>query len=349
MASFSIDVLNKIRDTASADYKARIPEATQQTIAQIGQAFATYTPLFNEFKDALINRIGLTLLDSASFENKLKHFKKGMKTDAQDVQEIFVAMAKAEGTYDPNGVNVFGRRAYSDVNVCYHRQNRRDKYVISLGDLDFRRNFTSPATLDAFMSAQLNSVYVGDEYDEWNIFKHLLATFSYTPAGSETANSYFNYEVPVLTGTNNEAACKQFVKTLKKAIQDMGFMSDKFNAAGVMRRTAPGNYALLIHQDLLPEISIEVLMSAFNKSEADIKPTIITMDDFDELTTAADGTKTYALLVEKDFPRIWDTLTHMEPARNPDGLYTNYFYHHHQILSLSPFKNAVRFAAKAAT
>lgn len=339
--SFSVEVLNKIRDTASAEYQARIPEATRENIATIGQAFQSYTPLYNEFCSALLNRIGLTIFETATFKNKLAAFKLGEMTTGQDVQEIFVGMAKAEGMYDPEGKNPLGRRTYSDVNVIYHRQNRRDKYVISLGDLDFRRNFTSATTLDTFLSAQLNSIYQGDEYDEWNLFKHLLATYSFE------GNSYFDYNVPLLDGANNAAACKTFVKTLKKAVQDQSFVSDQFNAAGVKRRTAEGNFALLIHKDLLPEIDVEVLMGAFNAEKANIKPTIITVDDFDELTKK-DNKQTYALLVEKDFPRIWDTLIHSEQIRNPDGLFTNTFYHHHQILSLSPFKNAVRLCAATA-
>lgn len=338
--SFSLDALNQIRSTASQEYQNRIPEATRDTIATIGQAFQTYTPLYNEFCAELLNRIGLTLFEQATFSNKLAPFKLGELTTGQDVQEIFVGMAKAEGMYDPEGKNPLGRRQYSDVNVIYHRQNRRDQYAISIGDIDFRRSFRSPEVLDAFLSAQLNSIYQADQYDEWNIFKHLFATYGFE------GKSYFDYETPLLDGANNASACTTFVKTLKKAVQDQTFMSDQFNAAGVKRRTADNNFALLIHKDLLPEISVEVLMSAFNKEQADIKPTIITVDDFDELTTK-DGTQTYGLLIEKDFCRIWDTLIHSEQIRNPQGLFTNTFYHHHQILSLSPFKNAVRLAGKA--
>lgn len=335
--SFSLDVLNKIRTTASADYQERIPEATRENFATIGQAFATYTPLYNEFCAALLNRIGLTLFSTATFENKLKKFKLGELTSQQDVQEIFVSMAQAEGKYDPTGPNPLGRRDPADVAVAYHRQNRQDKYAISIGDIDFRRNFTSPAALDAFISAQLNSIYTADEYDEWVMFKRLLSTFSYTPKGG-TAKTYFEYEVPLIDGANNAAACKQFVKTLSKAVRDQTFMSDQYNAAGVKRRTNPEDFVLLLHKDILPEIDVEVLMGAFNPQKANIKPEIITMDDFDELA----GEQVYGLLIEKDFCRIWDTLLHSEQIRNPDGLFTNTFYHHHQILSLSPFKNAVK-------
>lgn len=343
---YSIDVLNTIRSNASTDYQDRIPEATRNNFAQIGQALETYTPLYNEFCAALLNRIGLTLFEQATFENKLKHFKLGEMTSAQDVQEIFVSMAQAEGAYDPAGPNPLGRRDPAEVDVTYHRQNRRDKYVMSIGDLDFRRNFTSPAALDAFLSAQLNSIYTADEYDEWVMFKHLLATFGYqTKTGGK--KGYFEYDVPLIDGANNAEACKTFVKTLKKAVQDQTFMSDQFNAAGVKRRTSPDNFALLLHKDVLPEISVELLMSAFNQEHADIKPPIIVMDDFDELTKDASGNPTYGLLVDKDFPRIWDTVIRSEQIRNPDGLFTNTFYHHHQILSLSPFKNAVRLVGKA--
>lgn len=341
--AYTIEMLNQIRANASQDYQNRIPEATRENFATIGQAFDTYKVLYNEFCDALLNRIGLTLFEEATFVNKLKPFKLGMLTSAQDVQEIFTSMAKAEGKYDPAGPNPLGRRAPADISVIYHRQNRQDYYCMTIGDIDFKRNFRSPEALDHFLSAQLNSIYTADEYDEWVMFKHLLATYSFKPEGG-TAKSYFEYECPTIDGAES---VKAFIKTLKKAVQDMSFMSDKYNAAGVMRRTSPDNFALLINKDMMPEISVEVLMSAFNQEQADIKPTIITMDDFDELTMDASGRTTLGLLVEKDFARIWDTAVHSEQIRNPQGLFTNTFYHHHQILSLSPFKNAVRLVEKA--
>lgn len=339
--AFSLDILNKIRASASQEYQTRIPEATRENIASIGMAFATYTPLYNEFCSALLNRIGLTLFATTTFQNKLKHFKKGELTSGQDVQEIFVQMASAEGEYDPEGKNPFGRRDPAPTDVVYHRQNRRDKYVMSIGDLDFRRTFTSPAVLDAFLSAQLNSIYTADEYDEWVIFKELFGSYSFKRKDG-TTHSYFEYEVPLLDGANNASAVKTFVKTLKKAVQDQTFMSTDFNAAGVKRRTDPDKFTLLLHKDILPEIDVELLMTAFNPGKGSISPTIITMDDFGGLSS-----DTYGLLIEDDFCRIWDTLIHSEQIRNPDGLFTNTFYHHHQILSASPFRNAVRLKAKA--
>ena len=328
---FSISVLNNIRANASTEYAERIPEATQTNIATIGQAFQTYTLLYNEFCTSLVNKIGKTILETKLFENKLARFKSGTILSQQDVEEIFIEMAKAEGDYDAAGPNPLGRRTPPDVSVIYHRQNRQDYYCISIGDIDFVRVFRSESTLDSFITGLINSVYSGASYDEWLAMKNLMATYE----------GYFDYEVPVITEATAEAGAKRFVKTLRKAVQDLSFASDQYNAAGVTTWTDPENMVLFVNKDVLAEVDVEVLAKAFHMGKTDIQVEIVPMDDFGTLTD------TYGLLVDKDWFRVFDTLSHMEPQRNAQGLFTNYFYHVHQILSASTFKNAVRFKAVA--
>lgn len=340
---YSLDILASIRNNASEDYAARIPEATQENIAAIGQAFMTYEPLYNEFCAALINKIGRTIINQKMAKNRLARFKAG-SVSPHDVEEIFIEMAKAEGSYDKTGPNPLGRRTPPDVKVIYHRENRQDYYAISLGDIDFLRVFRSESTLDTFIKGMINSVYSADVHDEWLAMKNVLATYV-KPGTSEIG--YFDYEVPKLTEadfTGKATGAMKFSAALRKAVNDMAFMSDKFNAAGVMTFSEPSEMVLLLNKDVAAHIDVALLSQAFNPSHADIKvtPNIVIMDDFGTLTD------TYALLVDKDWFRIYDTLQKMEPQRNAQGLFTNYFYHHHQILSASTFKNAVRFKAVAA-
>lgn len=326
---FSIDVLNSIRMNASAEYQERIPEATQQNIISVGNALETYNLLYNEFFPALFNKIGKTMIECKLFKNKLARFKSGTIFTQQDVEEMFIEMHKAEGSYNPQGPNPLGRRNPPEVKVVYHRQNRQDYYAITVGDLDVVRVFRSEGTLDTFITGLFNSVYSGAEYDEWQATKNLLATY----------DGYCDYQVLYIDPEVGDVAeaTKNFVKTVRKASQDMTFASDKLNKAGVMTWTPVENQVLLVNKDVLAEVDVEVLAKAFNMGKTDIQVEIISMDDFGSLK------KTYGLLVDKDFFRIWDTLSKMEPQRNAQGLFTNYFYHIHQILSLSPFKNAIRF------
>lgn len=321
----SIAILNNIRLNASEEYQSRIPEATQTNIRDIGNAFEQYTVLFNEFCDSLINKIGKTILETKMFENRLARFKGGL-TRPNDVEEIFIEMAKAEGAYDPDGKNPLGRRTNPDVKVIYHRQNRQDKYVISIGDIDFTRVFRNESTVDVFVKGLINSVYSGDNYDEWLAMKNLLATYE----------GYDPYEVQ--ESTDKGVFAKNFIKTLRKAVLDCSFPSTEHNAAGVNTWSNPSEMVLLVHKDVTVECDVELLAKAFHQSNTDasVVPEIVVMDDFGDLTD------TYALLVDRDWFRVWDTKIHMEGQRNADGLFTNYFFHHHQILSASTFKNAIK-------
>lgn len=326
---YSLSILNNIRTNASTEYQTRIPEATRENISTIGNALQTYTVLYNEFADALINKIGKTIIESKLFKNKLARFKSGTIANQQDVEEIFIEMAKSESSYDANGSNPKGRREAPDVKTIYHRMNRRDCYAITIGDIDFARVFRSEDTLDSFIASLINSVYSGAAYDEWLAMKNLLATY----------DGYHDVEVVKLTEANAADAAKDFVKRLRKVAQDMTFVRTDFNKAGVKTWTPDGNAVLLVNKDLLAEIDVEVLAKAFHLGKTDVNVDVVVMDDFGALTD------TYGLLVDKDFFRVWDTLSKMEPERNAHGLFTNYFYHVHQILSLSTFKNAVRFKA----
>lgn len=320
---FSVSVLNNIRANASQEYQTRIPKATQQNIISVGNALETYDLLYNEFFPALFNKIGKTMIESKLFKNKLSRFKSGTIFTQQDVEEMFIEMSKAEGEYDKTGPNPLGRRTGPNVKTVYHRMNRQDYYAITIGDLDVVRVFRSEASLDTFITGLFNSVYSGAEYDEYLAMKNLLATY----------NGYCDYGVAEIT---DEASAKEFVKTVRKASQDMTFASTAYNKAKVMTWTPVEKQVLFINKDVLAEVDVEVLSKAFNMGKTNIQVEIVSMDDFGALTD------TYGLLVDESFFRVWDTLSKMEPQRNAQGLFTNYFYHIHQILSLSPFKNAIR-------
>ena len=352
---FSIDMLNTIRVNASPEYMERVPEATQYNMGEVGAALATYTTLANEFVGALFNKIGKTIIEAKLFNNKLARFKSGTIANHQDVEEIFIQMAKAEGAYNPAGPNPLGRRELPDIKTIYHRENRRDVYTVSIGDIDFIRVFRSEATLDSFISGLFNSIYSGANYDEWLHMKSLMVHYSLTSLFgpmAENDNKIDNalaYQTLNFASTDNkELWAKNFVKTVRKAITDMSFVSDQFNLAHVKTWTNPEDLVLFVNKDVVSEVDVEVLAKAFNMGKTDIQTEIVVMDDFDteSIPSIGEAAPVYALLADKEFFRVFDTLSHFEPQRNAEGLFTNYFYHVQQILSYSTFKNAVWITGK---
>ena len=330
---FSIDALNSIRAEASQEYQDRIPEATQENITTIGNALQSYKPLYNEFSVALLCKIGKTMIESKLFQNRLARFKSGVIVDQQDVEEIFVEMAKAESAFDPDGPNPLGRRETVQDKVVYHRLNRADVYAVSIGDLDFRRVFRSESTLDAYITKKINALYSGANKDEFLLMVNLLATY----------DGYFDYEVPVMAGADPHETAKTFVKSLRKAVMDVTLdSSTEYNKAHVETWAEPEKLVLLVHKDVLAEVDVEVLSKAMNMGKTDIQVKVVPMPHFGSLT------ETYGLLVDEEWFRVWDTVMDMEPQRNAHGKFTNYFLHVQQIISCSPFKTALRFKPKTA-
>ena len=340
---YALDILASIRNNASAEYQNRVPVATQTNISTIGRVMETYDVVYNEFVDALMHRIGKTLVTTALFTNKLAKFKSGTVISGQDVEDIFVnAFKKAEGAYDPeggmgaDGIHPFKRRDYEETKGYYYRMNRRDKYVCTIYRDDVVRAFNSLTALASFISAQFNSMYTGAEFDEYEHMKKILSD-------GIKADHFFTYMVKPIGGegasdADIQSACKAFVRTVKKAISDVSYPSTLYNSAGVKTKTDKSNLVLFINKDIPPHLDVDLYSLIFGVNYAQLGVEVVEVDNFGDDTSG-----TYALLVDKDFFKVYDVKNQMTQLENPDGLYTNYWLHIWQILSYRKFATAVRF------
>ena len=92
----TIDILNTIRANASAEYQSLVPEIEQSTdIPAVGEVLYGYPALANQFINALVNRIALVRVKSATFNNAYAKFKKGYLEFGETVEETFVNICKA--------------------------------------------------------------------------------------------------------------------------------------------------------------------------------------------------------------------------------------------------------------
>jgi hypothetical protein len=84
-------------------------------------------------------------------------------------------------------------------------------------------------------------------------------------------------------------------------------------------------------------VSTDLLAWAFNSNNFDPNIQKIVIDDFGSMGD------TQAVLVDKNFFMVWDKLYKTTNQYNAEGMYWNYWLHHHQLLSTSQFHNAVAF------
>ena len=177
MATNNTTILHDIWLNGTNDFQQRIPEPTQSNIDQvIGTLFEPMNQTYyNQFMDALIMRIGTTYVHQQSFRNPLREFKKPQLAYGNTIQEIIPKWIRAH-SYVDDAEDVF-KMARPDARTWYHSQNRRDRYDITVNDVELRTAFTDSNGLNQLVASIMNVPINSDEYDEYRIMMQLIAAY----------------------------------------------------------------------------------------------------------------------------------------------------------------------------
>ena len=331
-----VNIVNTILSNASADYKARVPQATQTNIAEVGTAIMEFKATENEFLNALVNKIAMQIVWNRVFSNPLSVLKKGTVPLGKNLEEIYTNPATGQ-KYDPTGADLL-TRALPDVKAIYHAMNRQDKYKVTVSKTQLITAFTSWAKLEELLNDIVNTIYSGDNLDEFLLMKELFAS-------AITGGKIKTVDVDPLTDTS---AVKAFVKSIKTVGQGMAFPSSLYNSYADVNKDVEGvtpaitwcpieNQVLVMRNDVSVEVDMELLAQAFNVSYAELKQRTLIVDSFGSATNCG------AILCDENFIRVYDNLKQVENFHNGEGLYDNFILHHWQTYSLSLFANAMAF------
>lgn len=335
-----IELLNVIRSEASQAYQDRVPVATQNNIAEVGNPILNFQAAQNEFLDALVNRIGMVIITSRSYNNPLKPFKRGIMSLGETVEEIFVNIIKAEPYYlvDDQGKTAcedeFGRRL-PDVRAVFHTRNRQDKYPITIQNDDLRTAFLSYQGVEDLVSKIIEAVYTSDEYDEFLLMKNV-----FFEAGLRGALTPIT--IPGLDTADN---AKETMTIFRKSALDLTFMRNDSNYMGVTTHTPIDDQVIFLLTSVASSVDVEVLASAFNMDKTNFIGRRVIVDDFGGLEKEG----VVAIQTDRDWFMVFDNYLTMTSDYVASRLYYNYFLHHWETLSYSPFKNARAFVTKAPT
>lgn len=338
-----IEVLNTIRDNASAEYQNRIPEATQTNIEEIRAAMIDDDNILvaNEFTNALLNKVAKTEIITKVFKNKLKSLKKGTKPLGDTIEEVYNNFIKGEQFDGTGNTTALMGRKLPDVKTCYHRMNKQMKYPVTISRERLSKAFKSYENLESFYNSILQSVYNSVELDEFIHMKQLFKS-----AFTNNAIKKITVSDPLTTDG------KEFIKTVKTVSGMMEFPSTEFNAYLTAQKTdkkpittfsKKSEQVLIIDTATDVALSVDVLASIFNMSVAEFNDTRkIVIDVFPEPTMRA-------VLVDEQFFQVFDDLFTFKGWENPESLYMNYWCHTWQTLAYSILVNAVAFCVEGAS
>ena len=320
------DLLNRIRNSASPTYQSYVPLANIDNVAEVGAGIQLLSTVQNEFIAALVERIGKVVIHNKIMNNPLKFFKKGKMETGRTIEEVFVDIAE-EHLYDPDlaETEVF-KREIPDVKTLFHEVNRKGFYKKTVQENSLQQAFTSWSGVSNLITGIINSLYNGNNVDEFEYMKALVDNYD--------AKGLFTV-VPV-TPITDESTGKAFIKKVKAFSNRFTFPSRDYNAMAVKTITNKDDQYLLLPSDTEANIEVDVLASAYNMDKVTFAGHYTLVDKFG-------NPDIQAVLIDRDWFMVYDTLFKMRVASNGQGLYDNYFLHIWQILSTSQFANAVVF------
>lgn len=352
----TIDILNVIRQNASYDYQQNVPEVeTANDIPRVGEIIYGTPAFANQFINALVNRIAIVRVQSATFNNPYSILKKGYLEYGETVEDIFVSIAKAVDFNVEKAAKREFQRTIPDVRSAFHVMNWRVMYPVTIQDEDLRQAFLNIEGVQNLIAKIVDAVYTAAEYDEFLLFKYLLI---------KAISHGKMFPTSIGAGADLSEAAVQFRGTSNL----LPFMSNDYNEAAVKTNTPKDRQVIFMDAMFNAKFDVSVLASAFNMDKADFMGRLFLIDNwtdfdnerFDIIRANSDGieevtTDELALLanvkaaiMDEKWFQVYDNKNKFTEKYVASGLYWNYFYHTWKTVSNSPFANAVVFVASTA-
>lgn len=352
----TIDIMNVIRQNASYEYQQNVPKVAKASdIPRVGEVIYGTPAFANQFINALVNRIAIVRVQSATFNNPYSILKKGYIEFGETVEDIFVSIAKAVDFDPEKAAQREFQRTIPDVRSAFHTMNWRVMYPVTIQDEDLKQAFLSIDGVQNLIAKIVESVYTAAEYDEFLLFKYLLIkAISHGKIHSKSVGD----------GTNLDTAAVQFRGTSNL----ISFMSDKYNELKVKNNTPKDRQVIFMDSLFNAEFDVNVLASAFNMDKADFMGRLFLIDNwtefdnarFDVIRANSDGIEEVtsdelallanvkAVILDEKWFQVYDNNNKFTEDYVASGLYWNYFYHTWKTVSNSPFANAIAFVTTAA-
>ena len=265
-------------------------------------------------------------------------------------QEIYINPAKGRRFNVDDFAGLLAKYE-ADIKVQYPSVNTDIQYPVTITREKLRNAFTSWSNLNDFISGISNSLYNGAYIDEYRFTKNLVGNAYRT-------NSV---QMQVVSALSSEANRKAFVKALRNAFLDFQEPNSNNNAwskvggygNAVVTWSNPEDIVLLIRNDVLTEIDVEVLASAFNMDKTNFMGRVVAVDNFDKYdengNKTFDGSAILGLIADKSWFRIKEQDMAMDEFYNANNRTWQMYLNVVKMYNYSVFANAKLIVTSAPT
>jgi hypothetical protein len=334
MAVNNNTILAKAWLQGSNDFQQRIPDPTQAGMKATVKALLDpmNRQYYNQFIDTLVNRIGKTIVRSKRWENRLAAFKGDSLYYGTTIQEIAPKWITAHSYTDYDDTLL--KLARPEAQSWYHSVNRQDRYDISINDIELRRAFVNEYGLNDFINSVMDVPYNSDAWDEYLCMRELISFYE---------REFGFFKINLSAAPTDEATGKEMLRKVRTYAGKLEFPSTLYNASvieDIPVFAKQDELVLITTPEVEAALDVETLASVFNLDKADLKYRTVIIDEF-PIPDAQ------AILTTADWFVVHDLVYETTSFYNPQNLSTNYYLHHHEIVSCSPFVPAILFTTAA--
>lgn len=326
----SIDMLNAIRNDASAAYADAVPIATGENIRDVGRAIMQNDNYINEFLDNLVNRIGKTLITGKVWSNPLKKYKLGLIEMGEIVQDIFVNSVEEKFYNMFNAEKEVFKIAIPDVRACYYAMNSQKVYKTTINESMLVQAFMSMDGVQNLVQGIISRMAFQDECYEFEVMVKMI---------KEAYQKGMFYPIQLQNAPTTEQTAKELVKFARAQFSKTKFPSTDYNYVGVKTVSEVEDIMLVIDSDLEALLDVEVLAKAFNMEKTEFLGHLTVIPKMPVENC-------HAIMIDKNWWKVWDNKITTQTIYNSEGLYYNYTFHHWATFCISPFENAIIFTTE---
>ena len=345
--------VNKVREQATQGYQDNVPVLNDNNLASFKEAFFAYQPAINEFYVGLVNLFAKIIWNTDRFNHKLSFLKKGNYTIGYDIEEIHTNPVNPALYDNTDGAGILGDYP-PEVLTAFYRENRHDVFPLTTNTEILSRAMDSWERLGNFINSTRIAVDNGNALREFNLLKQSIV-------GMYEKSGFVTREVD----SSTDDGVADLMEQLRTDINDMQFLSSKFNkykelsggekeAQSVSEKD---NICIICTTKVEAKVR-RYLSGVFNIQELEDANRFILVDDFGydiyekqgsarQLTITGHKTTPISFIIaDKNFVQWYDRLNVEYEFKNGFTLNINTFVHIWQMISISPFANAVCYIDK---
>lgn len=325
------EVARAMYNISSSSFRNTIGDPNEVSSLEFMSGLLEYPDTLGVEFMSLATRIGRVIAHRNILRNKLAPFKMANMPLGYTMEEYFVECAKEHEYNQADAENTLFKRELPDIKTAFYVVNRKSFYPATITDDDLRKYFVSWDGVNSLIARIVDSLYNGDNKDDYNYMKSALVTH-YENGHMKIVNT------SAVTDTNS---AKELARKITEYVAYLTEPTNEYNAMAVTKQNEYDDIYVILNGKTNSYLNIDWLAQTFQLEFAQFKTHVLVLPT---LPSTGQGT-IEAIVCDSEIYRVFDQKYSVGVAYNAKGLYWNYFLHHWEAIATSRFANAIAFVS----